>query len=243
MTILVLLGGSTAVLPSFCPKMERAMHSRQCFALWFGFLFLAVLSLPSLTAEAQVRVPNKSKNTVPSSVPSSLRPSSLFTQLTFDVPANATLDYTGRAWECKHGYHRSGKGCVAVEMPANAAIDYTGHAWECKHGYRRSGKGCVAVEMPANAILDYDGHAWECECGYQRMGDICEKMTALIKTTMYGSSAVRASIVNPQQQDNAKQEVRQIQKQLTEAGFDPGPMDGMLGPRTMKALQHYLATR
>ncbi len=277
------------------------MHNWQCFIRWVGFFFLALWLLPSLATEAQVRVTNRSKDTVPSLS----RSSSPLTQPTVDVPANAILDYTGRtwecepgyhrsgktcvvvqipanatldysghawecrrgyhrsgkgcvavqmpanaildysghAWECQHGYHRSGKTCVVVQMPANAILDYSGHAWECKHGYRRSGKGCVAVQMPANAILDYSGHTWECQRGYNLVGDTCEKITALTKTAVYDSSTVQESRVDPQQQSDSKEEIRQIQKQLKKAGFDPGPMDGIFGPRTMKALRLYLVTR
>jgi hypothetical protein len=240
------------------------MQRRQCRVLRSGCLFLAVLFFLLLAVETQLHASNKSHKMSPSS------PSSV------DVPANATLDYTGQAWECKHGYQRSGDQCAAVALPANATLDYTGHTWECKHGYQRSGNQCAAVALPANATLDYTGHTWECkrgyqrsgnqcaavalpanatldyyghtwECehGYRRVGDACEKMTALpvSKTALDGSSAVQESQVDPQQQNDAKGMIRQIQAQLKQAGFDPGPMDGILGPRTIKALHQYLTTR
>jgi len=94
--------------------------------------------------------------------------------------------------------------------------------------------------LPANASIDYTGQAWECKRGYKRMGDACEKMTASPKTAWYVSSAVQESRVNPPQQNDSKGEIQQIQEQLKKAGFDPGPMDGILGPQTMKALHLYL---
>jgi peptidoglycan hydrolase-like protein with peptidoglycan-binding domain len=33
--------------------------------------------------------------------------------------------------------------------------------------------------------------------------------------------------------------VRQVQEQLKSAGFDPGPIDGQMGPQTQKALRDY----
>jgi peptidoglycan hydrolase-like protein with peptidoglycan-binding domain len=36
--------------------------------------------------------------------------------------------------------------------------------------------------------------------------------------------------------------VGQAQEQLKEAGLDPGPIDGVLGPRTKAALRHYQAS-
>jgi hypothetical protein len=207
------------------------MHNRQCLALRSGFLLLAALLLPLLAAEAQLHASNRSKHMSPASPP------------TVDVPTNATLDYTGHAWGCQHGYQRAGNECVVVHMPANAAIDYTGHAWECQRGYQRVGNECLVLNMPANAAIDYTGHAWECQQGYRRVGDACENMTALPKTAMYSSSAVQESRVNPPQQNDAKEAIRHIQEQLQQAGFDPGPLDGILGPRTMKALDRSLATR
>jgi peptidoglycan hydrolase-like protein with peptidoglycan-binding domain len=75
------------------------------------------------------------------------------------------------------------------------------------------------------------------------MGDACEKMTAPPKTALYVSSAAQESRVNPPQQNDSKEEIQQIQEQLKKAGFDPGPMDGILGPQAMKALHLYLAIR
>jgi len=37
----------------------------------------------------------------------------------------------------------------------------------------------------------------------------------------------------------SKEEIRLLQVQLKAAGFDPGPFDGMLGPKTQSALQQY----
>jgi uncharacterized protein YceK len=157
-----------------------------------------------------------------------------------ELPANAILDYTGHAWECKQGYRRSGKTCHVVDLPANAVLDYTGHAWECAQGYRQSGKACHAIDLPANAVLDYTGHAWECERGYKRMGDVCEKMTAAPNPAQDAPSAVQASRVHPPQHNHSKGEIQQIQEHLKKAGFDPGPMDGILGSKTIKALHLYL---
>jgi hypothetical protein len=139
--------------------------------------------------------------------------------------------------------HMSPASPPTVDVPTNATLDYTGHAWGCQHGYQRAGNECLVLHMPANAAIDYTGHAWECQQGYRRVGDACENMTALPKTAMYSSSAVQESRVNPPQQNDAKEAIRHIQEQLQQAGFDPGPLDGILGPRTMKALDRSLATR
>ena len=130
-----------------------------------------------------------------------------------------------------------------VDVPANATLNFDGRAWECKYGYQRSGNACVTVDVPANATLDYDGHAWKCKRDYRRAGSACEKIAALHKTAINGASVVQESSANPQQQNDSKEEIRQLQEQLKEAGFDPGPTDGILGSRTINALHRYLDTR
>jgi peptidoglycan hydrolase-like protein with peptidoglycan-binding domain len=37
----------------------------------------------------------------------------------------------------------------------------------------------------------------------------------------------------------SREEIRLLQTQLKAAGFDPGPFDGRLGPKTQSALQQY----
>ena len=39
----------------------------------------------------------------------------------------------------------------------------------------------------------------------------------------------------------SREEIRLLQTQLKAAGFDPGPLDGLLGPKTQSALQQYRA--
>jgi len=41
----------------------------------------------------------------------------------------------------------------------------------------------------------------------------------------------------------SQEEVRILQLQLRDAGFDPGPFDGIMGPKTRAALEQYLASR
>ena len=43
----------------------------------------------------------------------------------------------------------------------------------------------------------------------------------------------------PVDKSPSKEEIRLLQSQLKAAGFDPGPFDGMLGPKTKSALQQY----
>ncbi len=90
------------------------------------------------------------------------------------IPANAELDYTGKAWTCKRGFRQVGADCELVEMPPNAELDYTGKAWTCKRGFKQNGTSCERVGLPANAELDYTGKAWTCKRGFKQVGVDCE---------------------------------------------------------------------
>jgi hypothetical protein len=58
-----------------------------------------------------------------------------------------------------------------------------------------------------------------------------------------GSMASMATppVVKPQQTSAARTHVREVQQALLNAGYDPGPIDGILGPRTKSALRKYIA--
>jgi putative peptidoglycan binding protein len=53
-------------------------------------------------------------------------------------------------------------------------------------------------------------------------------------------TAAAPSAVAPQARPTAEH-VRQLQQALATAGFDPGPVDGIFGPRTKSALRKYIA--
>ena len=89
------------------------------------------------------------------------------------IPANAELDYTGKAWTCRRGFKQVGTECERVEMPANAELDYTGKAWTCKRGFKQIGTACERVDIPANAELDYTGKSWTCKRGFKQVGADC----------------------------------------------------------------------
>ena len=90
-----------------------------------------------------------------------------------EIPANATLDFTGHGWMCQRGFQRQGQGCVALSVPQNASLTGAGNTWVCNSGFRRQGPGCVAIVVPEHASLDKTGHAWACDYGYTQRGQAC----------------------------------------------------------------------
>jgi peptidoglycan hydrolase-like protein with peptidoglycan-binding domain len=55
-----------------------------------------------------------------------------------------------------------------------------------------------------------------------------------------GDGAGRATVIQPVR---AREEVRILQLRLRDAGFDPGPFDGIMGPKTRSALAQYEASQ
>jgi peptidoglycan hydrolase-like protein with peptidoglycan-binding domain len=52
-------------------------------------------------------------------------------------------------------------------------------------------------------------------------------------------AATPKAVATPKQSRAAH--VRELQEALVQAGYDPGPVDGILGPRTKAALRKYVA--
>jgi peptidoglycan hydrolase-like protein with peptidoglycan-binding domain len=59
-----------------------------------------------------------------------------------------------------------------------------------------------------------------------------------------GGQAAPSEVAKPKgasTQSARPEHVRELQQALTNAGYDPGPIDGKLGPRTKAALRRYVA--
>jgi hypothetical protein len=166
------------------------------------------------------------------------------------------LDYFGHDWECTRGYRREGDRCVRLQVPPHAFLDFSGHAWACERGYRQAGDRCIPVQVPPYAFLNYFGHDWECTRGYRREGDRCVSVqpgqASLART---GEAATGAAFPRDELAQLATdvytnrealhdwQTIAHLQRQLHQAGYDPGPIDGLLGPRTLEVLRQFLADR
>lgn len=59
-------------------------------------------------------------------------------------------------------------------------------------------------------------------------------------TSPSGGKASAPPAATPQGSPTAEH-IRDVQRALTNAGYDPGPIDGIFGPRTKAALRMYIA--
>jgi hypothetical protein len=81
-----------------------------------------------------------------------------------------------------------------------------------------------------------------------RIGDAVERQaaekgiaTGLTLAAGLSSDAAAGASQSPRQA--ADDPVREVQRRLNAAGYDAGPVDGILGPRTKRALIHYQAVQ
>jgi hypothetical protein len=93
------------------------------------------------------------------------------------IPEHArTKKYTS-GWECKRGYRKENKACIAIKLPANAYLTGKsyGPGWDCNRGYRQVNENCIAIEVPAHGYLADPtfGTGWKCERGYRTDNQAC----------------------------------------------------------------------
>jgi hypothetical protein len=176
--------------------------------------------------------------------------------VTVHVPSHAFLDYSGHDWECERSYRREGGRCVTVHVPSHAFLDYSGHDWECERGYRREGGRCVTVHVPPYAFLDITGHDWGCERGYRQEGGRCVPVhpdqvsrARSAATSVEGTfsdevlTRLATEVYANREGPHDQQTIARLQRQLHQVGYDPGPIDGLLGPRTLETLRRFLMDR
>jgi hypothetical protein len=109
-----------------------------------------------------------------------------------------------------------------VSVPPHAFLDITGHAWLCERGYRQVGDRCVPL-YPNQAVRT---RAAAVPAG----GTLSDEALTQLATEVYGNRE------GPYDQ----QTIARLQRQLRQVGYDPGPIDGLLGPQTLEALQQFL---
>lgn len=91
---------------------------------------------------------------------------------------------------------------------------------------------CPVVDEAAAALKDVNAPV--------AVGSASSGAPAAVKSRAVAPLA--AETARPSTVPQSKEEIRVLQLRLRDAGFDPGPFDGVMGPRTVAALQHYEAS-
>ena len=66
-------------------------------------------------------------------------------------------------------------------------------------------------------------------------------MAPLFLSGMLAVAASAGEASKPRGRTVASTHVREVQEALQQSGYDPGPIDGIMGPRTKAALRKYMA--
>ncbi|HEU4341018.1 MAG TPA: peptidoglycan-binding domain-containing protein, partial [Candidatus Binatia bacterium] len=95
--------------------------------------------------------------------------------------------------------------------------------------------GCSAVKNLPTTLLDGTIHP-------ERGRAVTAKSGSVFANGFTAESSVRHSSATPSRAGkplSSREKIRRLQEQLRQAGFDPGPIDGIIGPKTSSALQRY----
>lgn len=63
----------------------------------------------------------------------------------------------------------------------------------------------------------------------------------LVLSGMLAVAASAGQTSKPRNKATSSTHVRELQEALQQSGYDPGPIDGIMGPRTKAALRQYVA--
>jgi peptidoglycan hydrolase-like protein with peptidoglycan-binding domain len=66
---------------------------------------------------------------------------------------------------------------------------------------------------------------------------------AMLRSPVISDSAKNGMVTSAGNRTPSQDEIQLVQVRLKEAGFDPGPIDGIMGPKTRTAIQRYRTTR
>jgi hypothetical protein len=100
----------------------------------------------------------------------------------------------------------------------------------------------LAAPMATTILADAGSGAFMGVPGSTRLAGAMDMRQFRERNTIaFNDMALIQLVERPVQAVDNHARLRQAQRQLQEAGFTPGAVDGMLGPQTREALQHYQA--
>jgi hypothetical protein len=122
------------------------------------------------------------------------------------------------------------------------------HARARLHGLRIAGLAFRTAFAAAEAKRSKEDHAmkWTHATGLGVLVGIPIVMTAALTGLVWAAGPASPppatkSAVSGAGTKSSPAHVREVQQALLDAGYDPGPIDGVMGPRTKAALRKYIA--
>lgn len=124
---------------------------------------------------------------------------------------------------------------LAAGMDVNVKdrANRTALMWAAKAGHLRTVKELLAAGARVDVRDEFGSTAWSLamEFGHNDVARLLKRGPVVVRTA---SQPVAVPSPPP---------IRVIQARLQADGFDPGPIDGILGPRTKRALSRYQSVR
>jgi peptidoglycan hydrolase-like protein with peptidoglycan-binding domain len=166
-------------------------------------------------------------------------------------PENAKVSPLGNNWVCNFGFARQGDVCLAVRPPENAKVSPLGNNWVCDFGFARQGDACAVVRPPENASITPRGNNWVCNNGFVRKGDSCVALGQTQSPTSFRTSGASTKKLEPEvmvttavtKKLTPDPIVEAIQNELNRLGYEVGPADGLLGPKSIRAIKQFEASK
>lgn len=98
---------------------------------------------------------------------------------------------------------------------------------------------CVCSELPAEAPRIGNGYFWDCAPTNGTCGEAAGGPSAILTLVRSGQSAS----LDLSKDTLRRADIARLQARLNTLGFDGGPADGIIGPRTRDAIRHYQAKK
>jgi len=98
---------------------------------------------------------------------------------------------------------------------------------------------CVCTALPPDAPRIGNGYYWDCSSGNGICGEAPDGVSAVLDIVKKQSSAPAPTATDTL----TRTDIARLQARLNTLGFDAGPADGVIGPRTRDAIRSYEAKK